>query len=154
MSHPPLLADGCTVNLSPITKGSKRRSQSSMCSSQRVPPPQPALLCHQPHFSQQLLILQFPETARCFSIPRCPGEFVPRVSPPLSHGPSPCPAPAPPPPHPPTCLPSSQSSSPSPSCCTSGTSPASAGSPVPSLPLFRTGQRKEKGGPGCIHYFY
>lgn len=66
-----------------------------MCSSQRVPPPQPALLCRRPHFSQQLLILLFPETARWFSIPRCPGEFVPRVSPPLSHGPSPCPAPLP-----------------------------------------------------------
>lgn len=42
-----------------------------MCSSQRVPPPQPALLYHRPHFSQQLLILLFPETARCFSILRC-----------------------------------------------------------------------------------
>lgn len=120
--------------------------------------PQPALLCCRPHFSQQLLILLFPETARWFPslTPRCPGESLSHVSSPvLSHGPSPCPRAVPRLPiRPPAfLLPLSPHLRALPVARLARPLRPQALFPSP-CPLFRTGQRKEGRALAAFTYFY
>lgn len=113
-----------------------------MCSSQRVPPPQPALLSAAVSFFSAAFNPPVSRTARWFSIPRCLRRNSSHVSLRLCHT-APPPAPRRSPASPSARLPLSPHLR-ALSCCTSGTSPASAGSPVPSLPLFRVRTKERK----------
>ena len=146
-AQPPLRPYRWTVRN--ITRGSKEGPEVREAVPQRVLPPHPALVCH-----QRFLIFLCSRNCQVFF---SSSQVHPPTPLPGGIGSTCLPAfvtrPLPPPRRscrlPPTCLPSSRS-------------PSSRALPVarlarplvPSLPPFRTGQRKEKGGSGCVHYFY